>query len=124
MREGAGGGNQNSRLHKKFWGAIVKNMVGIPHKKLPLVVLTACLAFAALFAESFVLANIDHAHTGEHCSLCLHIRTAQNLLEGLGRAALFALAACLAPQLSTAKKCFCFSADPQTLVELKIKNNS
>jgi hypothetical protein len=115
---------RNPSLHERIFGAIVNNMVGIPHKKLPLVVLTACLAFAALSAEGFVLANTDHAHTGEHCSLCLQIKAAQSLLEGLGRAALFAPAACLVPQLSAAKNCCYFSAGPQTLVGLKIKNNS
>jgi hypothetical protein len=99
-------------------------MAGIPHKKLPLVLLTACLAFAALFAEGFVLANTDHVHTGEHCSLCLQIKAAQSLLDGLGRAGLFALASCLVPRLSAVRNYFYFSAAPQTLVTLKIKNNS
>jgi hypothetical protein len=72
----------------------------------------------------FVLANLNHAHTGEECSLCLQIEIVQKLLEGPGRAGLFALAACLVPESSVAKNHLFLSVVPQTLVALKTKNNS
>jgi hypothetical protein len=111
-------------LRKMFFQHIVKNMAKLRQKRLLLALLTACLVFAAVFSEGFVLANLNHVHTGEHCSLCLQIEIAQKLLEGLGRIGLFALAACLAPESSVLKNLLCFSFAPQTLVAQKIKNNS
>jgi hypothetical protein len=79
---------------------------------------------AAVFAEVFVFTNLDHDHTGEHCSVCLQIKIT-HLLEGLGRICFFAFAAGLIPQTSViTKRCLCFSIVPETLVELKIKYNS
>jgi hypothetical protein len=111
-------------LRKMFFQYIVENMANLRQKRLLLALLTACLASAALLSEGFVLANLNHAHTGEHCSLCLQIEAAQKLLEGLGRAGLFALAACFALESSALKNRLCFSFAPQTPVSLKTKNNS
>jgi hypothetical protein len=107
-----------------FFQYIVENMANLRQKRLLLALLTACLVFAALFSEGFVLANLNHVHVGEHCSLCLQIEIVQKLLEGLGRAGLFALVACLVPESSALKNRLCFSFAPQTLVALKTKNNS
>jgi hypothetical protein len=100
-------------------------MVGLSQKRALLVVLAVCLAFAAVFAGDFVLANLGHAHPGEPCSVCLQLEAAHHLLEGLGRAGLFLLACRLAPQAAAAvKNSLCFFVVPQTLVGLNIKNNS
>ncbi|GHV82950.1 hypothetical protein AGMMS50212_02900 [Spirochaetia bacterium] len=100
-------------------------MVGFSQKRLTLIVLTACLALAAVFAESFVFTNLDHDCLGEHCSVCLQIEIAQNVLEGLGRIGLFALAACIILQiLVIIKNRLRFSFFPQTLVGLKVQYNS
>jgi hypothetical protein len=103
---------------------MVENMAKIWQKKFFLVLLTACLVFASVFAKDFVLANLNHVHTGEHCSLCLQIEIAQKLLEGLGRIGLFVLAACLIPESSAVKNRLFFFAVPQSLVAQKIKSNS
>jgi hypothetical protein len=99
-------------------------MVMLPQKRLSLIILAACLAFAAVFAGGIVLANLGHAHPGEPCSVCLQLEAAHILLEGLGRMGLFFLAICLVPHACAAKNRLCFSAVTQTLVGLKIKNNS
>ena len=96
----------------------------LPHRRLPLVVLAACLVFAAVFAEGFVLANLDHAHAGGPCSVCLQLEAARFLLEGLGRIGLCALAFSLVLRVSAARNRLCFSPVPQTLVGLNIKSNS
>ncbi|GHV43092.1 hypothetical protein AGMMS49546_23710 [Spirochaetia bacterium] len=88
-------------------------------------VLTACLALAAVSAGVFVFTNLDHDCIGEHCSVCLQIEIAQNLLEGLGCIGLFTFAACLISQiLVILKSRLCFSFVPQTLVGLKVQYNS
>ena len=93
--------------------------------RLLLIVLTACLALAAVFAESFVFTHLAHDCTGEHCSICLQIKIAQNLLEGLGRIGLFALAACFILQIRISiKNWLCFYVFSQTLVGLKVQYNS
>ena len=100
-------------------------MVKFSQKRLPRIVLRACLALAAVSAEIFVLTNLDHDCTREHCPVCLQIDIAQNLLEGLGRIGLCAFAACLVPQiLVIIKSSLCFSVLPQTLVGLKVQYNS
>jgi putative copper export protein len=99
-------------------------MVALPAKRLPLIVLTACVAFAAVFAEGFVLANLGHGHAGEACSVCLQLEAAHNLLEGLGRGGLFVPAFCLVQRASAVKKHRRFPVLPQTLVALKTKNTS
>ncbi|GHT58015.1 hypothetical protein FACS1894109_11410 [Spirochaetia bacterium] len=94
-------------------------------RRLPLIVLTVFLALSAVFAEGFVFTHLDHDCTGNYCSVCLQIETARNLLEGLGRIGLFALAACLIPQiLVIIKRRLSFSFFPQTLVGLKVQYNS
>lgn len=99
-------------------------MVMSPQKRLSLIVLAACLVFAAVFAEDFVIANLCHAHPGEPCSVCLQLETAHSLLEGLGRAGLLFLAFRPAPRVFAAKRRLCCVPATQTLVGLKIKNNS
>ncbi|GHV10128.1 hypothetical protein FACS189485_23100 [Spirochaetia bacterium] len=93
--------------------------------RLPLIVLTAFLALSAVFAEGFLFTHLDHDCIGEHCSVCLQIEITQNLLEGLGRMGIFALAAGLIPQIfAITKSRPSFALIPQTLVCLKIKYNS
>jgi hypothetical protein len=99
-------------------------MTKLRQKRFSLALLTACLVFAAVFSQGFVLANLNHVHTGEQCSVCLQMEIAQKLLEGLARAGLLALAFCLVPQSSAVKNRLFFFVVPQTLVALKIKNNS
>jgi hypothetical protein len=100
-------------------------MVKFSQKRLPLIVLTACLALSAVFAEGFVFTHLDHDCIGEHCSVCLQIEIAQSLLEGLGRIGILALAACLIPQIFVIiKNCLYYSIVPQTLISLKVKYNS
>ncbi|GHV19963.1 hypothetical protein FACS189494_02780 [Spirochaetia bacterium] len=99
-------------------------MVQFSQKRLPLIVLTACLALAAVFAEGFVFTSLDHDCTGEHCSVCLQIEITQNLLEGLARIGIFTVAACLIPKiLVIIKNRLRFSFFPQTLVKLKVQYN-
>jgi hypothetical protein len=107
-----------------FFQYIVENMANLSQKRLLLALLTACLVFAALFSQGFVLTNLNHVHTEEHCSLCLQIEIAQKLLEGLGRIGLLVLAACLVPESSALRSRLWLSVASQTLVALKIKNNS
>jgi hypothetical protein len=93
--------------------------------KLPLIVLTVFLLLAAVFAEAFVFTHLDHDCTGNYCSICLQIKIAQNLLEGLGRFSLLALAVSLILQIFVIIKIrlSCFIV-PQTLIALKVKYNS
>jgi hypothetical protein len=106
-------------------GFLQKRLPGRRNHRLSIAVLTVFLILAAaVCAEVFVFTNLDHAHTGEHCSVCLQIKTA-GLLKGAGCICFFALAACLIPQTFViAKSRLCFSVVPETLVELKIKYNS
>jgi hypothetical protein len=69
-------------------------MVKFSQKRLPLIVLTACLALAAVFAEGFVIEEQDHEHvdasgrsvpTSEDCHICLEIQIAIRLIEAFGR---------------------------------------
>jgi hypothetical protein len=69
-------------------------MVNFPQKRLPLIVLTACLALAAVFAEAFVIEEQNHEHVdaagrsvpaGEDCHICLEIQIAIRLIEAFGR---------------------------------------
>jgi hypothetical protein len=99
-------------------------MAELWQKRLQFALLTACLIFASLFAKDFVLVNLDHVHTGEQCSLCLQIEIVQKLLEGLGRVGLLALVCGLVPQDLAVRNRSCLALVPQTLVELKTKNNS
>jgi hypothetical protein len=99
-------------------------MVMLPHKRLVSILLAACLAVAAVFAEGFVLANLDHDHGGGPCPVCLQLEAARILFEGLGRAGLFSPALCFVPGISVAKNRLCFSLALQTLVGLKIKHTS
>jgi hypothetical protein len=59
--------------------------------RLPLIVLTACLALAAVSAEFFVFTHLDHDCIGENCSVCLQIEIAQRVLEGLGHIGIIVL---------------------------------
>jgi hypothetical protein len=59
-------------------------MIGFSSKKLFLIVITACVALAAVFTEAFVFTHINHDCIGEDCSVCSQIGTALNLLKGLG----------------------------------------
>ncbi|GHV92543.1 hypothetical protein AGMMS50268_30460 [Spirochaetia bacterium] len=94
-------------------------------RRLPLIVLTVFLALSAVFAEGFVFTHLDHDCIGDHCSVCLQIEIAQNVLEGLGRIGLCALAAGLITQiLVIIKNRLRFSFFPQTLVGLKVQYNS
>jgi hypothetical protein len=47
----------------------------------------ALLILAVVSAEFFVPTHFTHDCIGEHCPMCEFIRIAQNLLEGLARAA-------------------------------------
>jgi hypothetical protein len=99
-------------------------MATLPQKRLLSVGLAACLTFAAVFAEGFVLVNLGHDHGGKPCPVCLQLEAARILLEGLGRAGLFSLAFCFVLRVSAAQNRLCCSLALQTLVGLKIKNNS
>jgi uncharacterized protein YqhQ len=107
-----------------FFQYIVENMANLRQKRLLLALLTACLVFVSVFSQGFVFANLNHVHVGEQCSVCLQMEIVQKLLEGLERVGLFALFFCLIPQSSTVKNPLVFFLVPQTLVALKIKNNS
>ena len=100
-------------------------MAKFPQKRLPLIVLTACLALAAASADVFVLTHLEHDCSGGPCAVCLQIEIAQSLLEGLGRIGLFALALGLVPQIAVIIKgrLFC-SIIPKTLISLKVKYNT
>jgi multidrug transporter EmrE-like cation transporter len=85
-------------LTKIFWYDIIFSMVTVVKKRLTgrsprfsLIVLTACLALTAVFAEFFVFTHLDHDCIGENCSVCLQIEIAQSLLEGLGRIGIIVL---------------------------------
>jgi hypothetical protein len=97
-------------------------MVTGSQKRLPLMVITACLALAAVSAEVFVFTRLNHDCTGEHCPVCLQLEIAQNLLEGLGRIGLFVLAACFIPLVLVTVRCrLSIAIVPPTLVGLKVK---
>jgi hypothetical protein len=59
-------------------------MVGFSRKRLLLIVITACVALAAVFAQAFVFTHLEHDCVGEDCPVCLQIETALSLLKGLG----------------------------------------
>jgi hypothetical protein len=111
-------------LRKMLFHNIVENMAKLRQNGFSLALLTACLVFVSVFSQGFILANLNHVHAGEHCSVCLQMEIAQKLLEGLGRVGLFALVFCLAPQSSAVKNRLFLFVVPRTLVALKIKNNS
>ena len=90
--------------------------------RLRFIVLTACLALAVVCAGIFVLTNLDHDCMGEHCAVCLQIEIAQNLLAGLGRIGIGALAAYPILQLLvTLRSRLTIAIAPHTLVALKVK---
>jgi hypothetical protein len=101
-------------------------MTNIPQKKICLVVFMALLALAAVSAEAFVFAALDHDHIGEHCQVCLHIQIAGRLLECLGRIGAVVLLAGFPALLaaSLVKRSAPFSHVPFTLIALKIQFNS
>jgi hypothetical protein len=70
-------------------------VTNFPQKKPWLLTLTACVALAAVLAETFIFAHLDHDCCGEGCPVCAQIEAAQRLLEGLARTALFTLFAWL-----------------------------
>jgi hypothetical protein len=100
-------------------------MVEFPRKRLLLIVLTACLALAALSAEIFVFTHLDHDCIGENCSVCLQIETAQSLLKGLGFVIIAASLAGLSSgaNLIVKKVAYC-SAYLTSPIILNVKSNT
>jgi hypothetical protein len=88
-----------------------------------LIVLTACLALAAVFAELFIFASLNHDCCQDHCEICLQIQAVQSLLEGLGRIATTAFCAGLAAVYAgvSGKIPAQTNRSPLTPVALKVK---
>ncbi|MDR0452835.1 MAG: hypothetical protein LBH15_07305 [Treponema sp.] len=88
-------------------------------------ILAGWLALAVVFAGVFVVEELDHECTGEHCSICLQIEIAIRLIEAFGRIGVAALAAGFAAGLAGAsgKVPAPFRLVPATPVSLKIKFN-
>ncbi|MDR2098057.1 MAG: hypothetical protein LBP37_06015 [Spirochaetaceae bacterium] len=98
-------------------------------KPVVLFILTAYLAFTAIYAESYIFTHIhhEHNHSGRHgaCSVCDEMEFAQALLEGFGR---IAIAAFLAGFIIYAKKQLKIHLSPDytvmTPVTLKVRLNT
>jgi hypothetical protein len=91
-------------------------------KRLSLIVITACLALAAVSADVFVFTHLDHDCTGEDCAVCLQIEIAQNLIELMGRIGLFILVAGIfASALRLIRKSQVFSTVFASPILLKVK---
>jgi deoxyxylulose-5-phosphate synthase len=100
-------------------------MTNAVRKRFCLVVLAALLALAAVCAEVFVFTNLEHEHTGAHCSTCIQIQIAQQILQGLRRVGFAAFCAVFAAYAGRQAK----SLEPdcalaQTPVALKVRYNS
>jgi hypothetical protein len=94
-------------------------------KRLPLIILTAYIALAAVFAEAFVFAALDHDHVDGDCPVCLQIEAAQNLVKGFVLINLAILLTGLAVYAKTFVKnstiSYCILPTP---VLLKVRSNS
>jgi hypothetical protein len=90
-----------------------------------LAVLTGWLALAVAFAGVFVVEELDHECTGEHCCICLQMEIAIRLIEAFGRIGIGAFAAGFAAGLAglSNKVPACFRFVPATPVSLRIKFN-
>ncbi|MDR1933550.1 MAG: hypothetical protein LBQ57_12105 [Spirochaetales bacterium] len=101
------------------------SMAKFSRKRLFLVILAACFAFAAISAEVFILTHIEHPCCGEECPVCLQIEIAQDALKGLGLAgaAVFGLVFTLNINRITEKLRPCFICLP-TPVALNVKSNT
>jgi hypothetical protein len=88
-------------------------------------ILTGWLALAVVFAGAFVVEELDHECTGEHCCICLQMEIAIRLIEAFGQIGVVALAAGFAAGLAgiSAKVQAFFRFVPATPVSLKIKFN-
>jgi hypothetical protein len=104
-------------------------MTRAPSGKPGLVLLLAFLTFTAFYAESFVLAHLEHEHDHDGadgcCSLCSELETVIMLLEGFGRIGCAVLAAALVARLKTfSPKPAAACGIPPTPVALKVRMNS
>jgi hypothetical protein len=45
---------------------------------------SACFILATLLSLTYIAVEADHNCTGEHCSICAHIQSAQQTLKRLG----------------------------------------
>jgi hypothetical protein len=96
-------------------------------KKFPrtgiLIMLTVCLALAALGAELFTATHLDHDCDGLDCQVCLQIESARNLLKGLGLAITAAFLAGFTVNAGhRIEKIFCRFIRPVTPVTLNVKS--
>jgi hypothetical protein len=100
-------------------------MITIPRNKIFIFSLTACLALAAISAETFVFTHIDHDCTGEDCPVCLQIEIARNALKCFALALIATpLAAYTACANQTIKKNAYYFIRLVTPVTLNIKSNT
>jgi hypothetical protein len=97
-------------------------------KKVGTIVLPAFLAFTAFYAESFVIAHLDHEHDHDGadgtCSLCSELERVILLVEGLGRiaCAVFAAFGAFHSAKPIAAMAAVYRAGP-TLLALKVRLN-
>jgi hypothetical protein len=96
-------------------------MIHVARKRLHLVIITACWILVAVFAEFFILTNLDHDCKGELCTICLHIDIAQRLCEGLGRICIIAGLALVTLRSHALLELIIRRPAPPTLVRLKVK---
>jgi hypothetical protein len=58
--------------------------------KMPILVLTVCIAFSVLSAETLIAGNYDHDCIGENCPVCLHIEAVKCFIRTFKLAGLIA----------------------------------
>jgi len=93
--------------------------------KIPLLILTACVAFSVVFAEILIADAHDHDCIGEGCPVCMRIEAAECFLKTLKLAGTgLLLAVCLAFTVQFHKKPAEFAACPLSPVSLKVRFNS
>jgi len=93
--------------------------------KIPLLILTACIAFSAIFAETLIADDHDHDCIGEGCPVCLCIEAAECFLKTLKLAGIgLFLASCSVFSVQFQKKPAEFTACLLSPVSLKVRFNS
>jgi hypothetical protein len=93
-------------------------------RKIPLLVLAACIFFAAAFTEILSADTHDHDCIGPDCSICLIIKAGQNFLKTLKFTGFLLFAAFLTLLAHVFKRYIGLNAYPLSPVTLKVRFNS
>ena len=96
-----------------------------PKRKILLLVLSVCIVFSAVFAETVMAESHEHDCIGEGCPVCLQIEAANNFLKALKLAICFIyVAVLLAGTVKIPLIYSQFIPCPLSPVSLKVRFNS